>query len=172
MKVITFVIGARWCVMPVHQLVEILPTRELLPFPQLVSTKPNREVERGLMTVGIVDYRGKAIPVMRLHLEPDEVESAQGPTIKQRLLVLNGNPPCALEVGRVDAVIELGVEAIQPPGDIGLQDHGVVSGVCRLHNVYAFIIDGAAVSAGRGVESLSAASSGVSQGASPGVSNA
>lgn len=167
MKVITFVIGARWCVMPVHQLVEILPARELLPFPHLASTRPNRVAEQGLVTVGIVDYRGRAIPVMRLHLEPDEAESAApGPAIKQRLLVLNGNPPCALEVGRVDAVIELGVEAIQPPGDIGLQDHGVVSGVCRLHNVYAFIIDGAAVSAGRGVESLSAASSGVPQGVS------
>ncbi len=173
MKVITFVIGTRWCVMPVHHLVEILPARELLPLPQLASTELNRGAEPGLVTVGIVDYRGKAIPVMRLHLEPRVGDAAApaapgAPPIKQRLLVLGGNPPGALEVGRVDAVIELDAEAIQPPGDIGLRDHGMVSGVCRLHNAYAFVIDGTAVSAGRGVESLSTTSPGISPGASNG----
>ncbi|MBI3621996.1 MAG: chemotaxis protein CheW [Nitrospirae bacterium] len=182
MKVVTFLIGTRWCVMPVGHLVEILPARELLPLPRFPagpSTQAAEAAERGMIVAGIVDYRGRAIPVMRLRLEPpagDHQEAAApGSAVKRRLLVLNGNPPGALEVGRVDAVIELDEQSIQPPGEVGLQDHGVVSGVCRLHHAYAFIIDGASISAGCGAGSRSGAPAGVAQGvstgASPGASN-
>jgi chemotaxis signal transduction protein len=177
MKVVTFLIGRRWCVMPVEHLVEILPARELLPLPQFPvgpSTQAAGAEERGMITAGIVDYRGRAIPVMRLRLEPpagDHQETAApGSPVKRRLLVLNGTPPGALEVGRVDAVIELDEQSIQPPGDVGLQDHGVVSGVCRLHNAYAFVIDGMSISACCGAGSRSGASTGIAQGVSPGAS--
>jgi len=174
MKVVTFLIGTRWCVMPVDHLVEILPARELLPLPQFPagsSTQTAGAAERGMITAGIVDYRGRAIPVMRLLLEPlaDQQHAATpGPAVKRRLLVLNGSPPGALEVGRVDAVIELDEQSIQPPGDVGLKDHGVVSGVCRLNHAYAFIIDGVSIAAGSGAGIAQGVSASASRGASDG----
>jgi len=161
MKVITFLIGARWCAMPVDQLVEILPARELLPLPQSPSSGSRDQSDTILSTAGIVDYRGRAIPVIRLQLEPpagNPGDQTSSPSARRRFLVLNARPAAAIEVGRVDAVIDLDDQSIQPPGDVGLQAHGVVSGVCRLHDAYAFVIDGTSITAMRGAAGMAAAS--------------
>jgi len=152
MKVITFSIGARWCAMAVDQLVEILPGRELLSLP---SNGPNGDAPGGMDTVGMIDYRGKAIPVRRLHLDQSghaggDREQSDGPQ-RRRFLVLGGGPPKALEVNRVGAVVELDDQSIQPSGEVGLADHPVIAGVCRLNDAYAFVINGAALTEDRGV---------------------
>jgi len=140
MKVITFSIGAQPCAMAVDQLVEIVPAGAVLPLPSAEATG------RDAAIVGITDYRGKAIPVIRLdfqRLDGDHpaVSSTVEPS-RRRFLVLGGDSPAALEVSRVDAVVELDGSLIQPPGDVGLQGHPVIGGVCRLNERYAFVING------------------------------
>jgi chemotaxis signal transduction protein len=165
MTVITFLIGAQWCVMAVNQLVEILPAQELLPLP---SKGPNGALPNEVEMVGIVDYRGKAIPVIRLHLDPsvdtkEGLAGSAGP-YRRRFLVLGGGPPSALEVNRVNAVVELDEHSIQPPGEVGLRDYPVISGVCRLNDAYAFMIDGTALNTGQCVAGLPGGTRGASNG--------
>lgn len=165
MTVITFSIGAQWCVMAIKQLVEILPSQEPLPLP---SHGSDSETRSGVETVGIVDYRGKAIPVMRLHLEPS-VHAKEAPTtsaepLRRRFLVLGGGSPSALEVNQISAVVELDDHSIQSPGEVGLRDYPVISGVCRLNDAYAFVINGAALDAGRCVARLPKGTPGASNG--------
>ena len=67
MKVIAFDVGGQPCVMSVHELIEILPYRELLAVPDSVSRQGK---ETGLSPIGILDYRGKAVPVLVLSIAP------------------------------------------------------------------------------------------------------
>jgi chemotaxis signal transduction protein len=155
MKVITFDIGRQPCVMPVHHLVEILPYRPLLPMPVTAGgPSPNA----GVMMVGILDYRGRAVPVMGLRLAPESGtrvagEPGDGPATPKCLLVLGhatgpltvGAATSALAVGRVNAVVEIDEQSIQSADAIGLGEQPAVSGVCRLGQTLAFVIDGAAL---------------------------
>lgn len=155
MKVIAFDIGRQPCVMPVHHLVEILPYRPLLPMPvTLGGASPNP----GVITLGILDYRGRAVPVMGLRLASESGarfagDPADGPAAAKCLLVLGhvtgpstvGAATSALAVGRVNAVVEIDEQSIQSAETIGLGEQPVVSGVCRLGQTLAFVIDGAAL---------------------------
>lgn len=150
MKVITFALGQQPCVMPVEQLVEILPARELLPMPPSEEDLPART---GVAPLGILDYRGKAVPVLKLRLSPADAANGVAPSgTGRRCLLVIGKPEgsgalAALEVGRVDAVVELDEGRIQPPEEIGLQGHPAVSGIYHLNNALAFVIDGPSLGA-------------------------
>jgi chemotaxis signal transduction protein len=162
MKVITFSIGAQPCAMAVDQLVEIVPAGAVLPLPSVEAVGNDAAI------VGITDYRGRAIPVIRLDFRAlsDDHPGPAAPSSpgRRRFLVLGGASPTALEISRVDAVVELNEQSIQPPGDVGLQGHPMIGGVCRLNDVYAFVINGQALNGGRCMNQPSGAATGAFNG--------
>jgi chemotaxis signal transduction protein len=153
LTVITFTIDEQICVMSVHDLLEIVRPHALMPLP---VAQAGRAPENGIHVLGILDYRGRAIPVMRLLI------SAQGaipgtepgpPDLFSPVLVL-GQPHdtegrvskmCALAVRRVHAVAEIDQRTIQPPREVGLAEQPGVSGICRMGDRLAYVIDGASL---------------------------
>ena len=154
MKAITFSIGNQPCVIPVDHLVEILPASDLLPMP---PSEEQASPRNGIMALGILNYRGKAVVVMRLRLAPspasgDETQSpAASPGAGRRCFLVIGKaeagPLAALEVNRVNAVVALEEGRIQPPGEVGLQGHPAVSGIYHLNDRLTFVIDGPSLGA-------------------------
>ena len=154
MKAITFSIGNQPCVIPVDHLVEILPACDLLPMPPSEEPAPARN---GIMALGILNYRGKAVVVMQLRLAPppasgDAAQNVAAPsgTGRRCFLIIgkaDAGPLAAIEVNRVNAVVALEEGRIQPPGDVGLQGHPAVSGIYHLNDRLTFVIDGPSLGA-------------------------
>jgi chemotaxis signal transduction protein len=168
MKMLSFVIGPHPCVMPVDHVMEILPARDVLPMP---AAGGETSARHGVTMIGILDYRGRAVPVMRLQLAasaPDAGSAAEGTggpaSIARRLLVVgragDNRAVAALEVWRVHSVIDADDATIQAPDDIGLHGQSAVSGVCRLNDRLAFVIDGLSLGATLGGRAAAGASHG------------
>ncbi len=152
MKVVTFMIGAQPCVIPVHQLVEILPAREVLPIP---PSEAGAASHSGVSLLGMLNHRGKAVPVVQVHLAPadaaPETAGSRTGTARRCFLIIgnveSGRVTAALAVERVDAVMDIDDTRLQPPQDVGLQGHPAVSGMYHLNNALAFAIDGTSLGA-------------------------
>jgi chemotaxis signal transduction protein len=135
-------------VISVDHLVEILPACALLPMPPSDGQTP---VRNGVAALGILNYRGKAVPVAQLRLAPPAAggaaqdDAAPAGAGRRCFLVIGktaGGPLAALEVSRVNAVVTLDDGRIQPPGEVGLEGHPAVSGIYHLHDRLTFVIDG------------------------------
>ena len=158
----TFMIGTQPCVISVHELVEIVPYRQLLPVPSSAGHQPD---EQSMQTLGILDYRGKAIPVFYLQFDPPMNAGSSISSVKQAshekehtlpiksLLVLGKTgehertrePVSALAVSQVRAVVDIDRQSIQPPEEVGLKGQTGISGICRLNNDLAFVINSTAL---------------------------
>ncbi|MEW6325695.1 MAG: chemotaxis protein CheW, partial [Nitrospirota bacterium] len=156
------------CVMAVHHLVEILPARELLPVPPSETQTPMR----GATLLGILDYRGKAVPVLRLQLAPPATGAApagrgvKAGAARRCFLVIRSagggdakRTLAALEADRVDAVEDMDETLVQPAGDVGLQGHPAVSGMCHVHGVLTFMIDGSSLGSALAIRATTGARS-------------
>jgi len=154
MKVVSCRIAGRPCIVPIEQVLEITPGRGWTPMPAGTATD-----SAAVTAIGILSYRGRAIPVLRLQLAAAVDAAACAVTNDAashatRLLIIGGaagglnSQALALEADRVDVVLEIDDAVVQPPSDVRL-DHPAVTGICRIHDTLTFLIDGRALAAGR-----------------------